>query len=274
MRKLFNDWVARVLSFVDGAQPLGANKATTDNQVLAWDSGTATWIPQSLGGAGGLSDPGSNGLLARTALGTTVARTLTAPAAGLTISNPDGVSGNPTFALANDLAALEALGNGFPERTGVDTWASRTDVVRGNLGGSDNRLARADGAGGVTIQGSTVSSEDQIDSTWVHNDTINVWTAPAVDDRSYILHAKYWVNRSSDDVHAFGEFRAILRRTGGSLSVATGSTNAQGGALTLTLNRSASGDTFRIQLAGTGGDSGRFMFDDIRVCHLARDIFA
>lgn len=67
---------------------------------------------------------GSTGLAARTAADTWAQRTLGAPAAGLTISNPAGVAGDPTFALANDLAALEALtGTGYANRTGTDTWA-------------------------------------------------------------------------------------------------------------------------------------------------------
>ncbi len=66
------------------------------------------------------------GLVARTGAGTAASRTLAAPAAGLTIANPAGTAGDPTFALANDLAALEALGtSGFPARTAADTWAVR-----------------------------------------------------------------------------------------------------------------------------------------------------
>lgn len=69
----------------------------------------------------------STGLLAHTGAGTWAERTLAAPAAGLTISNPAGVAGNPTFALANDLAALEGLGStGLAARTAADTWAQRT----------------------------------------------------------------------------------------------------------------------------------------------------
>jgi len=69
----------------------------------------------------------STGLISRTGSGTAAARTLTAPAAGLSISDGDGVSGNPTFALANDLAALEGLGStGLAARTTADTWAQRS----------------------------------------------------------------------------------------------------------------------------------------------------
>jgi hypothetical protein len=69
----------------------------------------------------------TNGILTQTAADTFVGRTLTAPAAGFSITNPDGVSGNPTFVLANDLAALEGLGaTGFATRTAADTWAQRS----------------------------------------------------------------------------------------------------------------------------------------------------
>jgi hypothetical protein len=69
----------------------------------------------------------TNGIAVRTATDTWTTRSLTAPAAGLTITNPDGVAGSPTFALANDLGAIEALNtNGMLTRTGTDTWAART----------------------------------------------------------------------------------------------------------------------------------------------------
>lgn len=76
------------------------------------------------------------GLAVRTAADTWALRTLQAPSAGLTISNPAGVAGDPTFALANDLAALEGLGStGIAVRTAADTWAQRT------ITGSDSRIS-------------------------------------------------------------------------------------------------------------------------------------
>lgn len=80
------------------------------------------------GGGSALGDPGADGIVVRTAAGVTDTISLVEPAAGLTITNPSGVlsgaGANPTFTLANDLAALEALtGTGFPKRTGTDTWS-------------------------------------------------------------------------------------------------------------------------------------------------------
>ena len=70
----------------------------------------------------------TNGLLVQTAADTFAGRTLTAPAAGFTITNPAGQAGNPTFALANDLAALEALAgtNTIYYRSGTDAWSGVT----------------------------------------------------------------------------------------------------------------------------------------------------
>ena len=69
---------------------------------------------------------------------------LTAPAAGITVSGgPITSSGSITLALANDLAALEALsGTGIPNRTGSDTWSLLTlDTDTALAANSDTRVA-------------------------------------------------------------------------------------------------------------------------------------
>lgn len=69
----------------------------------------------------------STGIIVRNGAGAAVTRSIVQPVAGITVSNGDGVSGNPTLALANDLAALESLGaTGFAARTGSDAWAQRS----------------------------------------------------------------------------------------------------------------------------------------------------
>lgn len=87
----------------------------------------AQGLDSDLTAVAGLS---TTGLIARTGSGTASTRSITAPAAGITVSNADGVSGNPTLALANDLSALEGLGStGLACRTAADTWAQRTIVA-------------------------------------------------------------------------------------------------------------------------------------------------
>lgn len=85
----------------------------------------------------------STGILVRTASGTYAFRTLTAPAAGITVTNGDGVSGNQTLVLANDLSALEGLsGTGLARRTGTDAWSVGTTAAI-NEGGTGQITATA-----------------------------------------------------------------------------------------------------------------------------------
>lgn len=71
----------------------------------------------------------TTGIVVQSGASSFVKRQLTAPAAGLTISNANGVAGNPTLALANDLAALEAMGGfGIAVRIAADTWTVRAVV--------------------------------------------------------------------------------------------------------------------------------------------------
>lgn len=84
----------------------------------------------------------TNGFLARVGNDTIASRSLAAPAAGITIGNPAGTAGDPTFALANDLAALEAMaGTGLVARTAAETYAQRT------IAGTANEITLANGGG-------------------------------------------------------------------------------------------------------------------------------
>lgn len=112
------------------------------NDLLQYN-GTA-WVNRVIGSASGVQayDAGLTNLAGSTDTGMVIQTgadtfrtngTLVAPAAGLTITNANGVAGDPTFALANDLAALEGLtASGFAVRTGTDTWTLR--AISGTAG--------------------------------------------------------------------------------------------------------------------------------------------
>lgn len=98
---------------------IGEGITATDN---AGNSRTDVTLDATLNA---LAAYNTNGLLTQTAADTFTGRSLTAPAAGITITNNNGVAGNPTFALANDLAAVEGLSTtGVVRRTGTDTWTA------------------------------------------------------------------------------------------------------------------------------------------------------
>lgn len=97
----------------------------------------------------------SSGIIARTGAGTSAARTITGPAAGISVTNGDGVAGNPTIALSNDLAAIEGLsGTGIARRTGADTWSVGTSVANSELS------TMSDGTVKANVSGSTSTPSD------------------------------------------------------------------------------------------------------------------
>lgn len=129
----------------------------------------------------------TTGLAARNATDAWVTRTITAPAAGITVSNGDGVSGNPTLALANDLSAVEGLAsNGIAVRTGTDTWAARNIAVNTNhlsvtnadgVSGNPTVAMNANqtfGSFGITFDNAAVNTARYISIPY--NCTISEWT--------------------------------------------------------------------------------------------------
>jgi hypothetical protein len=85
------------------------------------------------GSLSALANLSSTGIIVQTAVGTVASRTLISNATALTISNADGISGNPTFDIDADLKAVAALTtNGFAVRTAADTWTTR--AIQGTTG--------------------------------------------------------------------------------------------------------------------------------------------
>jgi hypothetical protein len=67
-------------------------------QVLKYNG--TTWINDT-DATGGLTDPGSNGIVVRTALNTTTARTIQGTPSEINVTNGNGILGNPVLQLAN-----------------------------------------------------------------------------------------------------------------------------------------------------------------------------
>lgn len=78
---------------------LAPSQTSNSGKFLTTNGSTTSWGTV----AAGFGDPGANGLVVRTALNTSTARTLTGTAAEITVTNGDGVSGNPTLSLPSAL---------------------------------------------------------------------------------------------------------------------------------------------------------------------------
>lgn len=93
------------------------------------------------------------GIVTYNGAGVYFGRSIVPPVEGIGISNANGVSGNPTLALTDDLLALESLtGTGFSVRTANDTWALRTLQA-----GTGVSITNGDGVAGNPVINASVS---------------------------------------------------------------------------------------------------------------------
>jgi hypothetical protein len=135
-------------------------------------------------------DLATNGIIARTGAGTVAGRTLTA-GTGISITNGDGVSGNPTAALTGQALAVHDLAtNGIIARTGAGTVAGRTltagtgiSITNGD-GVSGNPVITSTASGGVTsitagtgLTGGTITTTGTIAADVATDANIHAGTA-------------------------------------------------------------------------------------------------
>ena len=117
--------------YASAANVWSAGAKGTVSGVQAWDAALDALAAKT-----------STGILVQTAANTYSSVSLVAPAAGITISDPDGVAGAPTFALADDLAQVEGLtGVGYTVRQTGGTWTTRT------ITGTSGQIAVSNGNG-------------------------------------------------------------------------------------------------------------------------------
>lgn len=155
----------------------------------------------------------SAGLVVQTAADTFTKRTLAAPAAGLTITNPAGTAGNPTFALANDLSALEGLGStGIAARTGTDTWAQRT------ITGTANKVTVTNGDGASGNPTLTIP-----DAVTLVTPTVTGLLTASGGQIAFPSTQNPSANANTLDDYEEGTFSSTITSDGGTITTATGS---------------------------------------------------
>jgi len=104
-----------------------------------------------------LAGVSTNGLLARTGAGTAAARTVTG-STGLTVTNGDGVAGNPTLTLDATLAGVSAVTTAADQlvySTGVDTFTTTSFTSFGRTIAGSAQQSTTGTATGFTAGGGT-----------------------------------------------------------------------------------------------------------------------
>ena len=106
------------------------------------DGGAQSDLEIILNGASGSLEAAGNGVIVKTGSTTVTARTISTSGAGLTISNGNGVSGNPTIALDGLAASLANMGG-----TGVLGVVGGSSITSFVITGTTNQIDVANGAG-------------------------------------------------------------------------------------------------------------------------------
>lgn len=138
---------ASTLAFTNAALPMGT--APTDGQVLVRSGSTIT----GAAAASGLPSTGGTGIVAQTAASTTAARTITGTANRLTVSNGDGVAGNPTLDVGSNVYVAGGTDVAVADGgTGASTAAgARDNIVFASAGAIDPASPYTVAAGVNTI---------------------------------------------------------------------------------------------------------------------------
>jgi len=151
-------WANPTLSDIAAALTDSLSTALLGANGIAVRTSSTTWAPRSIAVSGGgisvsngdgasgnptlsldadlvaVAAFAGTGIAVRTAADTWAQRVVIGPSEGIGVTNGDGVSGNITLSLTNDLNALESLAStGFAARTAANTWAQRTISSGSNI---------------------------------------------------------------------------------------------------------------------------------------------
>jgi len=189
------------------------------------DGGAQSTLQITLNAVSGSLETASNGVIAKSG-SAVVARTLTASGNGLSITNGNGVSGNPTFALSGVAASVAGLsGTGMLAMTGGGTTVSGRDLL-----GTANQITITNGNGSAGNPTFAIATNPELPGT--EGVTIPFGTTA---ERAAIPNngeLRYNTSTGTFEGYANNAWGAIVTGTGVT-SVATG-TGLTGGPITST----------------------------------------
>ena len=189
------------------------------------DGGAQSTLQITLNAVSGSLETASNGIIAKSG-SAVVARTLTASGNGLSITDGNGVSGNPTFALSGVAASVAGLsGTGMLAMTGGGTTVSGRDLL-----GTANQITITNGNGSAGNPTFAITTNPELPG--VEGVTIPYGTTA---ERAAIPNngeLRYNTTTATFEGYANNAWGAIVTGTGVT-SVATG-TGLTGGPITST----------------------------------------
>jgi hypothetical protein len=232
--------------------PVGALIAGTPYVLIYINASTEFILLGGTAETNGIDALASTGLVARTALGTYAARALQSASAGLTWTNGDGVAGNPTPVLANDLAALEALSgtSTIYYRSGTDAWSAVT--IGSSLSFSGGTLA--------AVFASQTDQETSTSTTAAVNPAVQQFHPSA---------AKFWANINGASSAALRVSYNITSLTDNgtgdnTLTIATDFSGADWVAASMGRSSGALGDAMMVYATAAAPTSGTVRINNLQ----------
>jgi len=133
---------------------------STSTGLAITDGGAQSYLRLSLSGASGSLESASTGMIAKTSGATVAPRTLSTSGLGLSVTNGDGVSGNPTFQLTGVAAAVAAASG-----TGMLAIVGGTTIAGRQIYGTANQINIVNGDGGAGSPTISIVSDPTIPGT-------------------------------------------------------------------------------------------------------------